>query len=55
MTPTITVIHGGVTAPKGFRAAGLHCGIKASGKHDLSLLVSDTLAAAAGEIGRAHV
>ena len=48
MTPTITVIHGGVTAPKGFRAAGLHCGIKASGKHDLSLLVSDTLAAAAG-------
>jgi glutamate N-acetyltransferase / amino-acid N-acetyltransferase len=48
MTPTITKVDGGVTAPKGFRAAGLHCGIKASGKHDLSLLVSDTLAAAAG-------
>ncbi len=48
MTPTITVVDGGVTAPKGFRAAGLHCGIKVSGKHDLSLLVSDTLAAAAG-------
>ena len=41
-------IPGGVTAPAGFRAAGLHCGIKASGKPDLSLLVSDTPAVAAG-------
>ena len=39
---------GGVTAPAGFRASGLHCGIKANGKPDLSLIVSDTLAAAAG-------
>ena len=41
-------IDGGVTAPSGFRASGLHCGIKASGKPDLSLLVSDTPATAAG-------
>ncbi|MFN7978127.1 MAG: bifunctional glutamate N-acetyltransferase/amino-acid acetyltransferase ArgJ [Vicinamibacterales bacterium] len=44
---TITEIPGGVTAPAGFRAAGLHCGIKASGKPDLALLVSDTAATAA--------
>ena len=44
---TITEIPGGVTAPAGFRAAGLHCGIKASGKPDLALLVSDTPATAA--------
>lgn len=41
-------IEGGVTAPSGFRASGLHCGIKASGKPDLSLIVSDTPATAAG-------
>jgi len=42
-----TQIHGGVTAAKGFRAAGIHCGIKES-KKDLALLVCDTLASAAG-------
>jgi glutamate N-acetyltransferase / amino-acid N-acetyltransferase len=41
-------IDGGVTAPSGFRASGLHCGIKASGKPDLSLIVSDRPASAAG-------
>lgn len=41
-------VDGGVTAPSGFRASGLHCGIKASGKPDLALIVSDTPAAAAG-------
>jgi glutamate N-acetyltransferase/amino-acid N-acetyltransferase len=41
-------IDGGVTAPSGFRASGLHCGIKASGKPDLSLIVSDVPASAAG-------
>jgi glutamate N-acetyltransferase/amino-acid N-acetyltransferase len=41
-------VQGGVTAPSGFRASGLHCGIKASGKPDLSLIVSDTPASAAG-------
>jgi len=39
---------GGVTSPQGYRAAGLHCGIKASGKPDLSLVVSDVPATAAG-------
>lgn len=46
--PNIRPIAGGVTAPSGFRASGLHCGIKASGKPDLSLIVSDTPASAAG-------
>jgi glutamate N-acetyltransferase/amino-acid N-acetyltransferase len=41
-------VEGGVTAPSGFRASGLHCGIKASGKPDLSLIVSDAPASAAG-------
>jgi glutamate N-acetyltransferase/amino-acid N-acetyltransferase len=44
----LTPIDGGVTAPAGFRAAGVWCGIKASGKLDLSLLVSDHPASAAG-------
>ncbi len=48
MTSTITSVQGGVTAPKGFRASGLHCGIKASGKYDLALLVTDAPATAAG-------
>lgn len=36
-----------ITAPKGFLAAGLHCGIKASGKPDLALLYCPTGAKAA--------
>ena len=44
----VRAIDGGVTAPSGFRASGLHCGIKASGKPDLSLIVSDMPASAAG-------
>jgi len=47
MAHTMNGIEGGVTAPRGFRAAGLHCGIKANGKHDLALVVSDTPASAA--------
>jgi glutamate N-acetyltransferase/amino-acid N-acetyltransferase len=39
---------GGVTAPHGFRAAGLACGIKANGTPDLAFLISDAPAAAAG-------
>ena len=42
-----TKIEGGVTAAKGFRAAGIHCGIKEK-KKDLALVVCDTLASAAG-------
>jgi glutamate N-acetyltransferase / amino-acid N-acetyltransferase len=41
-------IEGGVTAPRGFRAAGVACGIKASGNLDLALIVSDSRASAAG-------
>ena len=37
---------GGITAPKGFRAVGIHCGVKKS-KKDLCLLVSDVPASAA--------
>ncbi|HEY5627565.1 MAG TPA: bifunctional glutamate N-acetyltransferase/amino-acid acetyltransferase ArgJ [Nitrospira sp.] len=38
----------GVTAPQGFRAAGLHCGIKKPGLLDLALLVSDRTGPIAG-------
>ncbi|MDR1129146.1 MAG: bifunctional glutamate N-acetyltransferase/amino-acid acetyltransferase ArgJ [Treponema sp.] len=42
-------ISGGVCAPRGFRAAGIRCGIKASSqKRDLALIVSDKPCAAAG-------
>jgi glutamate N-acetyltransferase/amino-acid N-acetyltransferase len=40
-------IEGGVSAPAGFRAAGVACGIKKSEGLDLALIVSDTPAAAA--------
>jgi glutamate N-acetyltransferase / amino-acid N-acetyltransferase len=43
---TFTAVPGSVTAPAGFRAAGVRCGIKARGL-DLALIVSDTLASAA--------
>lgn len=39
---------GGVTLPKGFQANGLWCGIKKSGKPDLSLIYSMVPATAAG-------
>ena len=38
----------GITAPTGFRAAGLHCGIKKPGLLDLALLVSDVSGPIAG-------
>jgi glutamate N-acetyltransferase/amino-acid N-acetyltransferase len=44
---TACAITGGVTAARGFRAAGVSAGIKANGL-DLALLVSDTPATAAG-------
>ena len=41
------VIPGGVCAPKGFRAGGLHSGIaKSPDKKDLALIVSDTICSA---------
>ncbi|HEX8031470.1 MAG TPA: bifunctional glutamate N-acetyltransferase/amino-acid acetyltransferase ArgJ [Vicinamibacterales bacterium] len=45
---SVRSVEGGVTAPSGFRASGLHCGIKANGKPDFSLIVSDMPASAAG-------
>jgi glutamate N-acetyltransferase/amino-acid N-acetyltransferase len=45
----IKEIQGGVCAPQGFRAAGIHCGIrKNKSKKDFALIVSDVNAAAAG-------
>jgi glutamate N-acetyltransferase / amino-acid N-acetyltransferase len=41
-------ISGGVTAPRGFRAAGITAGLKASGLPDLALILSDVEAIAAG-------
>jgi glutamate N-acetyltransferase/amino-acid N-acetyltransferase len=35
-----TPVPGGITAPAGFRAAGIACGIKASGRHDLALVAA---------------
>ena len=47
MTATAATISGGVTLPRGYRAAGISAGIKSSGALDLALLVSETPAAAA--------
>ena len=41
-------ISGGVTAPKGYRAAGIRAGLKPSGLPDLALILSDVEAIAAG-------
>jgi glutamate N-acetyltransferase / amino-acid N-acetyltransferase len=49
MEPTFFEIGGGVTAPRGFRAAAVRCGIKegVSEKCDLGLIISDYPAVAA--------
>ncbi len=41
-------INGGVTAPEGFFATGVSCGIKKDGKKDLAIVCSEDIAAAAG-------
>ena len=38
----------GITAPLGFRAAGMHCGIKKPGLLDLALVVSEVSGPIAG-------
>jgi len=43
----MTGIDGSVSAPAGFRATGIACGIKKSGNADLALIVSDRPASAA--------
>ena len=42
------IISGGVTAPEGYFATGVACGIKKDGKKDLALICSEDSAAAAG-------
>lgn len=44
---TLRVIKGGVTAAKGFKAAGVSCGIKQSGKKDLAVIYSEQLSSVA--------
>ncbi len=46
-TPT-TSTRRGITAPQGFRAAGIHCGIKKTGLLDLALVVSEQSGPIAG-------
>lgn len=50
-----TQISGGVTAPKGYRAAGITAGLKPSGLPDLALIVSEVDAIAAGVFTTSHV
>src|SRR3989338_7651076 len=44
----IKAISGGVTAPVGFKANGLYCGIKKSKASDLAIIFSERLCDAAG-------
>ena len=45
---TMEYIQGGVCAAKGYKANGIHCGIrKNKSKHDLALIISDTIASVA--------
>ncbi|MDR7867724.1 MAG: bifunctional glutamate N-acetyltransferase/amino-acid acetyltransferase ArgJ [Sporomusaceae bacterium] len=43
----LTAIKGGITAPKGFKAAGVKSGIKKSGKEDVTVIYSPTPCSAA--------
>ncbi|NLL95761.1 MAG: bifunctional glutamate N-acetyltransferase/amino-acid acetyltransferase ArgJ [Clostridiaceae bacterium] len=42
------MIKSGVTAPKGYRASGVACGLKKNGDMDLAMVVSDRTSVAAG-------
>lgn len=42
------IVKGSVTAPKGFRAGAINCGIKGKGVLDLTMITSDVPAAACG-------
>lgn len=48
-------ITGGVTAPRGYKAAGITAGLKPSGLPDLALILSDVDAIAAGVFTTSHV
>ena len=45
---TVEPVAGGITAPDGFRVAGVACGIKKADALDLALIVADNLSTAAG-------
>ena len=44
----VTIIEGRILPPKGFKAIGIHAGLKPNGAKDFALIVSDRLATAAG-------
>ncbi|CAG7633795.1 Arginine biosynthesis bifunctional protein ArgJ [Paenibacillus solanacearum] len=44
----VVVPEGSVTTPSGFRAGGLHCGLKKTQRHDLGVIVCEVPAQAAG-------
>jgi len=44
----MNIINGGVTAPEGFFATGVSCGLKKDGKKDLAIVCSEDSAAVAG-------
>lgn len=46
--PFKLVADGSITSPQGFRAGGLHCGLKKTTRHDLGAIVCEVPAAAAG-------
>ncbi len=46
--PELTEIQDGVTAPAGFLAGGLHCGIKKKGEADLAIIFSERPATVGG-------
>jgi len=48
-------IKGGVAAPKGFLAGGLHCGIKKDGAHDLAIVFSERPATVAATFSKNYV
>jgi len=50
-----TSLRRGITAPQGFRAAGIHCGIKKPGILDLALVVSEQSGPIAGVFTRNQV
>jgi glutamate N-acetyltransferase/amino-acid N-acetyltransferase len=52
MDVELTEILGGITAPQGFRAAGVACGLKKNGNRDLMLLAADRACSVAGVFTR---
>ncbi len=47
-TDYLEKVRGGITAVRGFEAAGVHCGLKKNGENDLAMLYSREPAVAAG-------